>query len=408
MAEKLIFSEKDLTFYLDSTFGCYASSERPASFSLTDGGEYTIKWDNETYTRTAFAFTSADVSACVAVGNPVAAGQAANEDTFAIVYDSTHNYAWFLSLEAKDSHTVGIYQIVADEPEVPEEPETPEEPEGIVLKDRNGKDVAYYGIETVTFDTTTEGKQQVYTKGVAVEGMEIVPDFSGGDMPVTAPKGALVKSATLKKPDTLTPENVRAGVDVGGVTGTLPVYETLEDLPIALDFSGGDQTIAAPEGTAVKSAVIRKPEMLKPENVKNGVEIAGILGTLASGGVKAKYASFSPTSAAVGARISIDFGFVPDLLLVMCMYNGSRSTSYGRVYFGLSTAAAPLFGMTYPPNYVFYDSSSNWNIQQSTGGIEDATKTSNPIYAADETGFNIGYKGAWNNKFYYVFAAKFT
>lgn len=154
----------------------------------------------------------------------------------------------------------------------------------IVLKDRNGNDVTYEGIKTVTFDTPVEGVQSTFTEGVAVENLEIVPDFTGGDMPIAAPDGTLVKSATVKKPGTLTPENVRNGVEIGGVIGTLPVFDILENLPVALDFSGGNQPIVAPEGKAVKSAIIQRPENLLPENIAEGVDIAGITGTLAAGG----------------------------------------------------------------------------------------------------------------------------
>lgn len=58
----------------------------------------------------------------------------------------------------------------------------------------------------------------------------------------------------------------------------------LEDVPIALDLSNGDQIVSAPEGFAVKSAVIAKPETLIPENIANGVNIAGVIGTYSGGG----------------------------------------------------------------------------------------------------------------------------
>jgi hypothetical protein len=98
----------------------------------------------------------------------------------------------------------------------------------IILKDRNGNDVTYEGIETVTFDTTTQGKQATFTAGVAVEGLEIVPDFSGGDMAVAAGEGALVKSAIIKTPENLAPENIRNGARVGGVEGAFPAYPFIE------------------------------------------------------------------------------------------------------------------------------------------------------------------------------------
>lgn len=305
MAENIIFAEKELTFSLDSTFGVYANWERPASFSLTEGVEYDVVWDTDTYTRTAFSFAAADGSACIAVGNPVAAGQAANEDTFAIVYDATHNYMWFLSLETKDTHKVGVYQIVEDEPE------TPEEPEGIVLKDRNGNDVAYYGIETVTFDTTTEGKQQVYTKGVAVDALEIVPDFSGGDMPITAPAGSLIKSAIIKTP---------------------AEAKTLE---LAMD--GGDMIVEpSAAGKLMSEVVIKKPDTLIPENIAEGVNIAGLVGTFAGGSVKIASGTFTVASE---NTITHALGVVPDIVVIFPAASFTASANNtAAVMFGVSTA----------------------------------------------------------------------
>ena len=60
--------------------------------------------------------------------------------------------------------------------------------------------------------------------------------------------------------------------------------DIIENVPIDLDFTEGDQTINAPEGYLVKSAIIRKPENLKPENIVKDVEIAGIVGTNEGGG----------------------------------------------------------------------------------------------------------------------------
>lgn len=62
--------------------------------------------------------------------------------------------------------------------------------------------------------------------------------------------------------------------------------EILTGVPIELDFSDGatSQTITAPDGTLVKSAVIEKPDTLIPENIAKDVTIAGIIGTLTGGG----------------------------------------------------------------------------------------------------------------------------
>ena len=56
--------------------------------------------------------------------------------------------------------------------------------------------------------------------GEVVDGLEIVPDFSAGDYEVVAPTGLLVRSAIIKKPKTLVPDNIAQGVEIAGVVGT--------------------------------------------------------------------------------------------------------------------------------------------------------------------------------------------
>lgn len=155
--------------------------------------------------------------------------------------------------------------------------------EGIVLKDRNGNDVIYYGIETVTFDTTTEGKQQTYSKGVVADGIDVQLDLSDGDQTIQAPEGYLVKEATIKKPETLLPENIKKGATVAGVAGAFE-GNFIGDITVELDLSNGDQTLQAPEGYGVTSATIKKPETLVPKNIADGIEVAGVLGTHKGGG----------------------------------------------------------------------------------------------------------------------------
>lgn len=72
--------------------------------------------------------------------------------------------------------------------------------------------------------------------------------------------------------------------------------QLIEGMEIPLDFSAGDQSLAAPDGQAVKSATIKKPTTLVPKNIANGVNIAGVVGTLESGGGEStdlvKYVTF--------------------------------------------------------------------------------------------------------------------
>lgn len=59
---------------------------------------------------------------------------------------------------------------------------------------------------------------------------------------------------------------------------------------VTLDFSGGDMEVAPNEGEAFSKVTIPQPENLIPENIAEGVDIAGIIGTLAASGGGAKVA----------------------------------------------------------------------------------------------------------------------
>lgn len=224
MAANVIFETQTISgFTADPALG-YHTIQDGIIPPFTVGEMYYVIWDGNTFSVTAFAVEWPGLGNFVAVGDGSPLSDLGdfpgNGEPF-LILTSPNTTAISAFTDPAEEHSVGVYQSTEDpgEPEEPDEPEAPKE--GIVLKDRNGNDVAYYGIETVTFDTTTEGKQQTFTKGVAVEGLEIVPDFSGGDMPVNAPAGALVKSAVIRKPADLSANNVRAGKTIAGFIGEL-------------------------------------------------------------------------------------------------------------------------------------------------------------------------------------------
>ena len=88
-----------------------------------------------------------------------------------------------------------------------------------VLKDKNGKD-QIFDHERI-YVKSTDGEEIPFSYGAALDAMKIFPDFSEGDMRVSAVDGILVKSAVIEKPENLTPENVAEGVDIAGIIGTL-------------------------------------------------------------------------------------------------------------------------------------------------------------------------------------------
>lgn len=70
----------------------------------------------------------------------------------------------------------------------------------VKLLNGSKQEVSYSGVETVTMPGT-DGHDKVFTAGTPIDAMDIQPDFSGGDMPLEAPEGNVVRSATIKKPE---------------------------------------------------------------------------------------------------------------------------------------------------------------------------------------------------------------
>lgn len=140
----------------------------------------------------------------------------------------------------------------------------------------DGTEQQYPGVERVQL-ATVGGGTAIFSYGEAVEGIEISPDFSAGDMHMNAPAGTLVKSAVIVKPENLTPENVRKGVNVAGIVGDM-IGDT-EEITVPLNMPEGDQIILpASEGKVLSKVTVTKPETLVPENIRAGVEIGGVEG----------------------------------------------------------------------------------------------------------------------------------
>lgn len=142
----------------------------------------------------------------------------------------------------------------------------------------DGTEQQYRGVERVQL-AKIDGGTAIFSEGEAVDGIEISPDFSAGDMPVMAPAGTLVKSAVIKQPETLVPENIRRGVMIACIEGEF-IGDT-EERTVPLDMSAGDQVIQpTQEGKVLSKVTVTKPETLVPENILSGVNIGGVVGEL--------------------------------------------------------------------------------------------------------------------------------
>ena len=106
--------------------------------------------------------------------------------------------------------------------------------------------------------------------------------------------------------------------------------ELLENVLIQPDFSNGNQSFSAPDEMAVKSAIIQKPETLIPENIAEGVNIAGIVGSLVSGGaLKVSKVTLKGTAVVSGVNtLKHDLGVLPDIIYYNLGACGSNTISF--------------------------------------------------------------------------------
>lgn len=148
----------------------------------------------------------------------------------------------------------------------------------IVLYDRTGAAVTYEGVEEIVTDTPDGEKTAKFSYGEVIDGVEISLSMAEGDQSVTVPEGYLVKEATIKKPETLLPENIKKNVVIANVTGTFAGEE--KEKMVDLAMVDGDQVVEADEDTVMTKVTVRKPETLVPKNIVEGVDIGGVVGAL--------------------------------------------------------------------------------------------------------------------------------
>lgn len=237
-----LFAEQELTFTTDDPYGYICTLSSDIGFSV--GDSLTVVIDGEEYDRTAV-----DAYGFAFIGNMSVLDGADTGEPFTMVSDGT----WLEGTVFADTptHTVAIYKGSSAPALIP------------------------------------------YTYGELLDGVQITPNFVDGDQHITVPDGSLVKKATILKPDTLRPENIKQGVEIAGITGDY-VPET-EEVTVELDMADGNQTITPSEGKLLAKATVKRPETLVPENILLGVEIGGVAG------------SAVPEPETEGATVTLDF-----------------------------------------------------------------------------------------------------
>ena len=147
----------------------------------------------------------------------------------------------------------------------------------VKLLNGSKQEVTYNGVEKVTLPAADGSGTKTFTAGEPLDEIIIPADFSAGDMPLEAPAGKVVRSAVIQRPANA--ETVIAkGSALAGIPGEYVTPGTGTE--IVPDFSGGDQTVQAEGDTRWNEVTLKKPETLLPENLAKGVEIAGVVGKL--------------------------------------------------------------------------------------------------------------------------------
>lgn len=123
-------------------------------------------------------------------------------------------------------------------------------------------------------------------------------------------------------------------------------------------------------------------------------------------GYQFKSGSIKPASgSAKGYRFNVNFGFQPDFIFAFANGQFARQTQTARAYFGFSAAATAAFGWSSPYNRALTEGTNDWMYDSNSQPIE-TTNTYTPIYNADPTGFNVGYKPQTSG-YYTIWAFKF-
>ena len=317
MARETLFEQQSVSgFMFADQYGMYAKAFVPAPFSLTAGEEYIVLWDDAEYTVTAM-----DISALfpggVAVGNGSGFGMAGNNEPFIVASFATDVSLFVVDpTDARDTHSFGIYKEVDERVLFSEKILTGFAQDGgaeYVNTVFNAPEI----VDGETYTIAWDGTEYEYTAGTA-DGIAYVGEMNCDPFAISCIPGEFIGTegfvwyiATVSDKDSHTlgvykgaavPANIilrdRDGVEqeypmrqmleVDTTEGGTVLYskgQTLESVPVELDFSAGNtQTITAPNGYLVKSAVIEKPATLVPENIAKDVDVAGVVGTHEGGG----------------------------------------------------------------------------------------------------------------------------
>ena len=131
-------------------------------------------------------------------------------------------------------------------------------------------DEGYCGLDSVT----------VAVPATPTEEKTVDLAMASGNQVISPDAGKNLSKVIVTKPSTLVAGNIKTGVSIGGVTGTLEVKKEEEAKTVDLAMASGDQTIPPTTGKVLSSVTVKKPTTMLPENIAKDVTIGGVTGTL--------------------------------------------------------------------------------------------------------------------------------
>lgn len=131
-------------------------------------------------------------------------------------------------------------------------------------------DEGYCGLDSVT----------VAVPATPTEEKTVDLAMASGNQVISPGAGKNLSKVTVTKPSTLVAGNIKTGVSIGGVTGTLEAKKDEEAKTVDLAMASGNQTITPTSGKVFSQVVVKKPATMLPENIKKDINIGGVTGTL--------------------------------------------------------------------------------------------------------------------------------
>ena len=454
----IVFPEKQLQFEYNSFAGCFGYDDNPASFSAAIGETYRVMWgDDGVFDVTVFD-ASAVFPGALGMGNGTPFGFDGNGEPFVIVF--IDGGILFLSLvdQVPTARSVSVHKVSDGSGGADSEgisvlplasyefvPRTNGDGETIyatilplALEAWRKYRVIWDGMETVltacaiqvdgidelylgnpsilsSFDDTGE-PFFIFTDHAA--GVGFIATVQEGESHTvgiwqTKDVGIVLRDHTGAEMGYYGVEGLHVDTTDGGTTLFVDADSVPESVETAveLDFSGGAMEVIPADGQAFSKVAVPVPENLLPENIAEGVNIAGIIGALVAGGgggTKIAYGFYLPTGqAGVAETITHDLGVIPDIVYIGCPFALGKADSYLWLANGYSNAfynAASESGVLGNKMKGWYCIRKDSDYSFSVNQIIDTTTSGDGIVNATTTTFDIGsatyplspsYKYAW-------------